>query len=159
MAHPAFRYGIRSSSSSTTPEALEQLVGYGVRVTRQLPSVLDDRLVLVVQLEPVRVLSGIDQEPAEEGRADETVGAGRYRMGEELRAPDSQKWHHPGFERIPFHQGAKRNRRVTERPFHVRDASVGRDLFVVEAAGFRPGGPVREWLYSGHRNHLEAAGV
>ena len=91
-------------------QAGEELVGDAVRIDRQLPAVVDDGLLPVVEPQRIGVLARVDQEPAEEGRADQAIGPGRDGVGEERRRPLAQERDDCVAEVVPGHQ------RVAGRP-------------------------------------------
>ena len=117
----------------------EQLVGDAVRILRQLPAVVDDGLLPVVQLERLGVLARVDQEPPEEGRADQAIRAGRDGMREERGRPLAQERHDCFAEVVPGHQRVQRDRRAGQRALHVRDPAVRREDLVQRGAAGRIG--------------------
>ena len=54
-----------------------------MRIDRQLPAVIDDGLLPVVEPQSLGVLARIDQEPPKEGRADQAIRPRRDGVGEE----------------------------------------------------------------------------
>lgn len=64
-------------------QASVQGVVDAVRVVAEAAAELGDQVVELVVLQRVGVLAGVDDQPPEEGRADQTVALGRDRVAEE----------------------------------------------------------------------------
>ena len=103
-------------------EAGAQLVLDGVRVGREQAAEVDDQLVELVEREPVGVLAVVDQDAAEEGRADQAVVLDADRVAEQVRPALAEDRHDAVVERIPLEQRVERGGAVRERPLHVRHA-------------------------------------
>jgi hypothetical protein len=116
-------------------ECRVELVRHPVRVAAELAAELHDRVVGVAQHERVRILARLDQEPPEERRADQAVGLGGHRVGEQVRQPLAQKRTHRVPERIPLHERVKRRHRVEQGALHVGDAADVALVLVVGGAG------------------------
>ena len=106
-------------------EPLAQLALDRVRVGRQAAAEVDDQLVELVERQRVRVLAVVDQDAAEERRADQAVVLDRDRVAEQRRAALAQQRHDLAIERIPLQQRLESGRGVRERPLHVRHAPAG----------------------------------
>jgi hypothetical protein len=63
-----------------------QRIGDAVRAISETPAEVDDQLAELVELDRLRVLAGVDQQPPEEGRAAQAVARGRDRVAEEPRS-------------------------------------------------------------------------
>jgi hypothetical protein len=94
-----------------------------VRVGGERATEVHDQLVELVERGLVGVLSLVDQDAAEERRADVAVVLHGDRVAEQVRAPLPEDRHHPVVERIPLQQRVERGRAVLER----RDPGHGVD--------------------------------
>ena len=87
-----------------TSQAIEQLVTNTIGHPGKLAAILDDETFPLIEAKVVGVVSGVDQKPAEEGRADKAVRSCRDRMGEQNRCPFSQERSDFFAKVVPGHQ-------------------------------------------------------
>src|SRR3990172_2116446 len=121
-------------------EGRKGAIGDASKRLRELPAKLDDELLAIVERKLVRVLARLDQDPAEERRADEAIRIGGDRVGEEVGQALAEEGPHCVPQGVPLHERVERGQRMEQSAFHVGYAAVFTDYFVVGGAhaGRRP---------------------
>lgn len=77
------------------------------------------------EFESLGIFLGVDEDPAEEGRADQAVGRGRDGVGEEEGRAFAEELLNFIPQIIPLHQGPQGHGRPRQGPFHVRGPAKG----------------------------------
>ena len=115
------------------------LIGHAVGVPAHLAAVLHDGTLLVVEVQSIGILARLDQQAAEERRADEAVGLGRDGVGEEMRETLSEERLDRVAQRVPGHQRVERRQRAQQGALHVGDPADVLLVLIVRGPGFGRG--------------------